>query len=220
MLLMKIDWNQPLTFQLPPDTKYTTHGWLVLDLPIANFNADQIAKYKIVQLTDPQVIAEFAHINYTVLDDGCVALVTTVADHNPESIAEGHMHHFPTLTSAEDIDLFLKGYKYLSCLEIQAEFDVKFSNMRSMTSKLEASTHQQQLEESQAVQANPNYPTPLLSALSAASGISVGELASQALAKNAAFQAQQATLLGEMMAEKKAVNDCTTPLQVKQLGWI
>jgi len=217
---MKIDWNQALTFQLPPNTKYTTHGWVVVDLPIVNFNADQIAKYKIVQLTDPQVIAEMEHINYTVLDDGTVAYVTTVADHTPNDIVDGHLQHFPTLTSHEDIELFLKGYKYLSILEIQAEYDVKFANLNVTTSSLEASTFNQQLAEAQALQANPNYPTPLLSALSAASGISTGDLASQALAKNAAFQAQQATLLGEMLADKKAVNDCTTPLQVKQLGWI
>lgn len=217
---MKIDWNKSLTFQLPPDTKYTTHGWVVVNLPIANFNADQISQYKIVQLNDPQVVAEMEHINYSVLEDGSVAYVTTVADHTPSDIESGHLQHFPTLTSPADIDLFLKGYKYLSILEIQAEYDVKFANLNVTTSSLEASTFNQQLAEAQALQANPNYPTPLLSALSAASGISISDLASQALAKNAAYQAQQATLLGEMLADKKAVNDCTTPLQVKQLGWI
>jgi len=220
MILMKLESGQPLTFQLPSDAKYSTHGWILIDVPMSNFNAQQIAAYRITEITDPHLQAALQYINYTVLDTGSVAYVTTVADHTPEDIASGHMHHFPTLDSADDIKLFLDGYKYLSCLEIQFEYDAKFSNLSVTTSSLEASTFAGQLEEAKAYMANPFYPTPMLSVISASSGISIADLANQVIAKQASYQQMQANLLGQMLGDKQAVMNCATPLEVKNLGWI
>lgn len=219
MLLLKID-SSPLTFQIPPGTKYSTHGWMLVDLPITNFNASQIAQYKINEITDATLLSELLYIDHTVLDDGTVVSVTTVVDANPEDISAGHLVHFDALKDPDQIRLFLAGYKYLSNLEIQVEYDAKFANLGVSTSSLEASTFTQQLAEAQAFIANNSFPTPMLSVLSAASGITVTQLASDAIAKQAAYQSRQATLLGQMLADKQAVNNCSTPLEVRQLGWI
>jgi len=219
MLLLKID-NSPLTFQIPPGTKYSSHGWMLVDLPITSFNAGQIAQYKITEITDPTLLSELNYINYTVLDNGNVAYITTVVDSNPSDIASGHLESFVTLTDPTHVSLFLAGYKYLSNLEIQAEYDAKFANLTVTTSSLEASTFTQQLAEAQAYMSNSSYPTPLLSKLSAASGVTISQLASEAIAKQAAYQDRQAELLGQMLSDQQEVNNCSTPLQVKQLGWI
>ena len=217
---MKLESGQPLTFQLPPDAKYATHGWILIDVPMSNFNAQQITAYRMTEINDPHLKAALQYINYTVLDNGNIANVTTVADHNPEDIEAGHMHHFPTLDNPDDIKLFLDGYKYISCLEIQFEYDAKFSNLSVTTSSLEASTFAGQLEEAKAYIANPFFPTPMLSVISASSGISIADLANQVIAKQSSYQQMQANLVGQMLGEKQAVMNCSTALEVKELGWI
>ena len=220
MLLMKIDWSQPLSFQRPPGTKYSTHGWVLVDDQLGNYTADQILKYAIHEILDPTVIADLQFINYTVLDDGSVALTSTVGDHTDAvESQEDHMQFFPKIDPANEAT-FLAGYKYIANLEIQMEYDKRFAALGPVTSNLEAASFNSQLAEAQAVQSNPNYPTPLLSSLSAASGLSVADLAASAVAKNSAYQDSINGLLGKMLADKQAVQNSPTALQVKQLGWI
>jgi hypothetical protein len=218
MLLMKIDWSAPLSFQIPAGTKYSQNGWVLIDLPFSNFTPAQVTQYRIQEITDSNLILDLSFLNYTVLGNGNVAYITTVVDPNPEQLADDHLTHFVTLDPS-NIPTFLAGYKYISKLEIINHYDELFENNTPHTSNLEASTFPQQLAEAQALQANPSYPTPLLLQISQASGISVSDLAQRVLAKQSTYQGAQAQLLGQMIADEAAVDACTTPLEVKNLGW-
>lgn len=215
---MKIDWSAPLSFTIPPGTPYSNHGWMLIDLPMSDFNPDQVLQYRITEITDPALITDLSFINYEVLADGSVAHVTTIHEPNPETLLPDHLQHFEKLDPA-DTALFLAGYKYISKIECKAAYDKKFKSLTPTTNNLETSTLQSQLAEAQALLANPSYPTPNLSAISQASGISVHDLAQRVIAQNQSYQTSVNQLLGEMLAAELAIDNATTPLEVKNLGW-
>ena len=216
---MKLDWTQPLTFQIPPGTPTSTQGWVLVDLPLSQFTADQVVKYKIHDITDPTLIEALGHIDYTVLSDGSVVLAGTVGDHTDQVQSfENHLTAFPTI-AAEHLPHFINAIKYISKLECQYHYDEKFAALAPTQSSLEASTFQQQLAEAQAFIANPAYPTPLLSVLSQGSGMSVSDLAQRAIARNQAYEGQKASLLAEMLGDMNEIDNCQTALEVKQIGY-
>jgi hypothetical protein len=219
MLLMKLDWSQPLSFQLPAGTKTAVKGWVLVDLPLGNFTPEQAVKFNIHEITDPALIEALGHLDYSVRDDGCVTLTGTVGDHTDDVHSlEDHMMHFPEIDPVH-LPHFLAGYKYISKLECQAHYDQRFVALSPAHSSLEASTWPQQLAEAQAYQSNPAYPTPLLSILAQGSGMSVADLAQRAIDRNNSYEGAKASLLAEMIGDQLEIDNCSTPLEVKQLGW-
>lgn len=220
MLLMKLDWTQPLVFQIPPGSTAATSGWVLVDLPLAQFTPEQQVKFKIHEITDPAMIEALTHLEYHVLEDGSVVKGGTVGDHSDEvHNYENHLTAFPTIDS-EHLPHFINAIKYVSKIECQDHFDTKFAALTPVHSTLETSTFPQQLAEAQAYQSNPAYPTPLLSVLSQGSGMSVAELAQRAIDRNSAYEGQKASLLAEMLGDLLEIDNCTTALEVKKLGYI
>ena len=220
MLLMKLDWSQSLSFTIPPGSTAATSGWILVDMPLAQFTPDQQRKFNIHEITDPVMIEALTHLEYHVLDDGCVVKGGTVGDHSDEvHNHENHLMAFPSI-EPEHLPHFINAIKYVSKLECQAHFDEKFAALAPSQSTLEASTLPQQLAEAQAYMANQSYPTPLLSVLSQGSGMSVAEIAQRAIDRNSAYEGQKASLLSEMLGDMLEIDNCTTALEVKQLGYI
>jgi len=220
MLLMKLDWTQPLSFQLPPGSTAATSGWVLVDLPLSQFTPELQVKFKIHEITDPAMIEALTHIEYHVLDDGSVVKGGTVGDHSDTVHEyENHLQAFPVI-AAEHLPHFINAIKYISKLECQYHFDTKFAALTPAQSTLEASTFTQQLAEAQAFMANPAYPTPLLSVLSQGSGMSIADLAQRAIDRNSAYEGQKASLLAEMLGDMLEIDNCTTALEVKKLGYI
>ena len=220
MLLMKINWQAPLDFQIPAGTKYSSHGWVLVDLPMSQFNPDLVLKYRIQEVNDPQMLDNLKDIDYTVLNtSGKVVKITSIVDVNPDTLDEDHLSHFPEL-AGENLAEFIAGIKYLSKLEIQNKYDRLFAALSPTHSALEAATWTQQLAEATAYQGNPSYPTPLLSTLSQASGLSISELAQRAIEQNSAYESSKTNLLAQMLDDQVAVDNCQTAHEVEQLGWL
>lgn len=84
---------------------------------------------------------------------------------------------------------------------------------------LEVSTWGQQLAEAQSYSANSSAVTPLLTAISAASGQSVADLATGVLQKAAGYQATSGAAIGKRLALCAQIDAATTIAEVNAITW-
>lgn len=86
----------------------------------------------------------------------------------------------------------------------------KFAVLLNAYSDAESYSWTQQIEEAKAVVANPSAPSPLLTALAAARGLPVSELAVKVLEKSAAFETGHIALLSKLAAVNQSIKACAT----------
>jgi hypothetical protein len=85
--------------------------------------------------------------------------------------------------------------------------------------ELEVATWDQQLAEAQAFTASNTAATPLLSAISSASGLSLAALSANVLAKNAAYKAASGAIVGKRLALSAQIAAATTAAAVQAVVW-
>lgn len=83
----------------------------------------------------------------------------------------------------------------------------------------EALTWDQQLAEAQAYTANNSASTPMLSAICAASGKALAELAARVLALNAQFKAAVGAAIGKRQSLTAQIKAATTVEEVQAIAW-
>lgn len=83
----------------------------------------------------------------------------------------------------------------------------------------EVDTWPNQYQEALAYTVNAGAVTPMLSAIAASAGVTVGELAASVLLKAAAYNSASGAIVGKRKALTNAILAATTPSQVKTIVW-
>lgn len=102
-------------------------------------------------------------------------------------------------------------------IEINMAADKTMAALISTYPELEISTFDKQEAEARAYIADPEAPTPLLSALAKARGISMDELVKRVIAKADAFAAASGYIIGQRQALEDQLDTCKTLEEVQSI---
>lgn len=125
---------------------------------------------------------------------------------HPECVTE-EQPHIPTLEEVKSAKLS----------EINAAADRAIATLTATYPDREISTFDKQESEARAYMADPEAPTPLLSALAKARGISMDELVKRVIAKADAFAAASGYIIGQRQALEDQLDTCKTLEEVQSI---
>lgn len=133
--------------------------------------------------------------------------VFAYAEAHPECVTEEqpYVPPVPTLDEAKAAKLS----------EINAAADRTIATLTATYPDREISTFDKQEAEARAYMADPEAPTPLLSALAKARGISMDELVKRVIAKADAFAVASGSIIGQRQALEDRLDACTTLEEVQ-----
>lgn len=135
--------------------------------------------------------------------------VNAYAKAHPECVTEEQPYVPPVPT--------FKEAKAAKLSEINKAADKIMAALISTYPDHEISTFDKQEAEARAYMANPEAPTPLLSALAKARGISMDELVKRVIAKADAFAAASGYIIGQRQALKDQLDTCKTLEEVQSI---
>lgn len=124
-----------------------------------------------------------------------------------------------TIVLAADPDAQLEMAKGERLAAINVECDEALAMITITYPSGEISSWPQQVQEAQAVAADPAASAPLLTALSAARGVDIIELSGRVLAKAAAFSVASGQIIGRRQALEDVLSAATTPEAVAEVAW-
>lgn len=209
MLLIKFKGNFPPPIPLPAAFKLLAGGTYIFgEGNISAYTSQQIADYNITEITDSVLVAKLDLNNCTIHTDGTVRLYGTGENWLSDPVV------------GEDLSTFMSGAKYLAKLNAAADFNNQFSVLSTKESQLEQKTWPQQLAEATAYLADSNSVTPLLTALSTARNLTVAQYAQNVVDANTSYESSVNTLLATLKGQYQAIDDATTPQDLKNTGWI
>lgn len=135
--------------------------------------------------------------------------VNTYAKAHPECVTEEQPYVPPVPT--------FKEAKAAKLSEINKAADKIMAALISTYPDREISTFDKQEAEARAYMADPEAPTPLLSALAKARGISMDELVKRVIAKADAFAAASGYIIGQRQALEDQLDTCKTLEEVQSI---
>lgn len=135
--------------------------------------------------------------------------VNAYAKAHPECVTEEQPYVPPVPT--------FKEAKAAKLSEINKAADKIMAALISIYPDREISTFDKQEAEARAYMADPTAPTPLLSALAKARGISMDELVKRVIAKADAFAAASGYIIGQRQALEDQLDTCKTLEEVQSI---
>lgn len=135
--------------------------------------------------------------------------VNAYAKAHPECVTEEQPYVPPVPT--------FKEAKAAKLSEINAAADRAIATLTATYPDREISTFDKQEAEARAYMADPEAPTPLLSALAKARGISMDELVKRVIAKADAFAAASGYIIGQRQALEDQLDTCKTLEEVQSI---
>lgn len=135
--------------------------------------------------------------------------VNAYAKAHPECVTEEQPYAPPVPT--------FKEAKAAKLSEINRAADNIMTALISTYPDREISTFDKQEAEARAYMADPTAPTPLLSALAEARGISMDELVKRVIAKADAFAAASGYIIGQRQALEDQLDTCKTLKEVQSI---
>lgn len=135
--------------------------------------------------------------------------VNAYAKAHPECVTEEQPYVPPVPT--------FKEAKAAKLSEINKAADKIMAALISSYPDREISTFDKQEAEARAYMADPTAPTPLLSALAKARGLSMDELVKRVIAKADAFAAASGYIIGQRQALKDQLDTCKTLEEVQSI---
>lgn len=135
--------------------------------------------------------------------------VNAYAKAHPECVTEEQPYVPPVPTFKES--------KAAKLSEINKAADKIMAALISTYPDREISTFDKQEAEARAYMADPEAPTPLLSALAKARGISMDELVKRVIAKADAFAAASGYIIGQRQALEDQLDTCKTLEEVQSI---
>lgn len=102
---------------------------------------------------------------------------------------------------------------------ITAECDKVLSNIKTSYPQGEVESWPQQVQEAEAIAADPQADAPLLNAIATYRGLTVVELAARVKAKADLFAQVSGTIIGKRQALEDAISAATTPEEVFSVTW-
>lgn len=135
--------------------------------------------------------------------------VNAYAKAHPECVTEEQPYVPPVPT--------FKEAKAAKLSEINKAADKIMAALISIYPDREISTFDKQEAEARAYMADPEAPTPLLSALAKARGISMDELVKRVIAKADAFAAASGYIIGQRQALEDELDTCKTLEEVQSI---
>ena len=135
--------------------------------------------------------------------------VNAYAKAHPECVTEEYPYVPPVPTFEEA--------KAAKLSEINKAADKIMAALISTYPDREISTFDKQEAEARAYMADPEAPTPLLSALAKARGISMDELVKRVIAKADAFAAASGYIIGQRQALEDQLDTCKTLEEVQSI---
>ena len=113
----------------------------------------------------------------------------------------------------------LEAAKAIKLDEINTACNAAVAALASSYPEREVQSWPQQVKEAEAISASPTAQTPLLSAIAAARGLPVAELATRVLAKMTAYAAISGALIGRRQAAEDAIGQATTIDGLSSVVW-
>lgn len=172
---------------------------------------------------------EYGHISYRPWDDSYVitknnlpyhvpnegeyaeewAEVRAYAEAHPECVTE-EQPYIPPVPTLEEA-------KAAKLSEINAAADKAMATLTATYPDREISTFDKQEAEARAYSADPTAPTPLLSALAKARGLSMDDLVKRVLIKADTFAVASGYIIGQRQALEDRLNACKTLEEVRSI---
>lgn len=208
MLLIKVDLSKPISLNLPGTAKLLSGGYFFADANLNYFTPTQIADYKITEISDIQVINDLNKLDYSIQDDGSVRKMTT----GPSPLSDQ--------LEGTELESFMRGAKYISKKNASISYDSRFSSLKQQESALEQSTWDQQLTEATAYLNDNSAEVPLLELIASSRGITVNEVALRIQAAATNYANARNSLLAELKSHFSSIDNSTSALDLKSLGWI
>jgi hypothetical protein len=171
-------------------------------------NTSDLAVNRIKEITDTTLINQLKMLNHNIHKDGTVRMYGTGQDWLGEPI------------TGTDLENFLEGARYIAKLNAAEAYDNKAKTLFGNESVLEQSTWAQQLSEAQAVIADSNASTPLLTVLASARNISVADYAQNVITASNNYAQAQSSLLAELKTNYQLIDTASTAQALKDTGWI
>lgn len=172
------------------------------------YTIPDIAVNRIKQITDTTLINQLKLLTRTIHKDGTVRMYGTGVDWLGEPLA------------GSELENFLEGAKYIAKLNAAIAYDNKAKTLVGNESVLEQGTWAQQLSEAQAVIADSNASTPLLTVLASARNISVADYAQNVITASNNYAQAQSSLLAELKTNYQLIDTASTAQALKDTGWI
>lgn len=135
--------------------------------------------------------------------------VFAYAEAHPECVTE-EQPYVPPVPTLEEV-------KTAKLSEINAAADRAIATLTATYPDREISTFDKQEAEARAYMADPTAPTPLLSALAKARGLSMDELVKRVIAKADAFATASGYIIGQRQALEDQLDTCKTLEEVQSI---
>lgn len=181
--------------------------YFLVDADISAFTNDQVKEYGMIKITDTQLIDDLSKTDYDVWE-GEVRRLTT----GPNPWSE-------PLTGME-LQSWLRGAKYISKLVAADTINAQFQTVASTETPLEQSSWDQQLQEANALLADPNASAPLIEVLASMRNITPYAYASNVVSAYAKYITDRNRLLADLKSAYQTIDEKTDPVELKNLGWI
>lgn len=136
--------------------------------------------------------------------------VFAYAEAHPEMVTEEQPYAPPVFT--------LEEAKARKLREINSAADRAISELTATYPDREISTFDKQESEARAYTADPTSPTPLLSALAGARGVTLDDLVKRVLVKADAFAVASGHIIGKRQALEDRLHACTTIEEVQAIN--
>jgi hypothetical protein len=189
-------------------TILTGVGYSLIDSTSTWYTVSNVGANVLTEVTDPTLINQLKLLIHTIHTDGTVRLYGSGLDWLGDAI------------TGDDLENFLIGAKYIAKKNAANAYDKKYTALYSTESTLERSTWAQQLVEANAVQADSNAATPLLTILATSRNISVADYAQDVIAAANTYATAQADLVSGLKAAYQAIDATTTAQALKDTGWL
>jgi hypothetical protein len=183
-------------------------GYTLIDTTATWYTTANLSVGVLNEVTDSTLISQLKLLINTIHTDGTVRPYGSGVNWLGDPI------------TGDDLANFLVAAKYISKLNAAAAYDKQFATLSLTESQLEQSTWSQQLAEANAVIADPNAATPLLTALASARNVTVAEYAQNVVNAAATYARTQTQLVTDLKTAYQTIDNATTAQAVKDTGWL
>ena len=189
-----------------PSGKLIATDYLLIDADASILTPQQVIDFNVRDVTDAQLISDLQRLDHDVWD-GEVRRMTT----GPNPLSDP--------LTGDDLASHLRGAKYIAKRNASIAYAGKYQALSTKEGALEQASWAQQLQEAQSYVADNQAPTPLLSMLAEVRGVTVAQFANTVVAAAAAYTQSRDDLLSELRTIHQQIDEATTAVELKNLGW-